>query len=42
MPLAFGIFLRALTTMAETYISGSASMAFVTVPNVEVAKKIAQ
>ncbi|KAK7505567.1 hypothetical protein BaRGS_00003312, partial [Batillaria attramentaria] len=40
MPVVLGIFRRALTTMAEAYTSGSASMAFVTVPNMEVAKKL--
>ncbi|XP_076441800.1 protein CutA homolog [Babylonia areolata] len=39
LPL-FGVFRRAVTTMADSYISGSASMAFVTVPNMEVAKKL--
>ncbi|XP_025104792.1 protein CutA homolog isoform X2 [Pomacea canaliculata] len=41
MPVLFSFFRRAFTTMAEPYITGSASMAFVTVPNMEVAKKIA-
>lgn len=42
MPLLFS-FLRRVATMAETqrYVSGTASMAFVTVPNMEVAKQLA-
>ncbi|KAK3732533.1 hypothetical protein RRG08_030733 [Elysia crispata] len=42
MPLLFS-FLRRMATMTEAqkYVSGTASMAFVTVPNMEVAKKLA-
>ncbi|GFN88369.1 cuta divalent cation tolerance homolog [Plakobranchus ocellatus] len=42
MPLLFS-FLRRVATMtdAQRYVSGTASMAFVTVPNMEVAKKLA-
>lgn len=41
MPLVLGAIRRALSTMAESYMSGSASMAFVTVPSMDVAKKLA-
>ncbi|RUS88316.1 hypothetical protein EGW08_003954, partial [Elysia chlorotica] len=42
MPLLFS-FLRRVATMSEAqrYVSGTASMAFVTVPSMEVAKKLA-
>ena len=33
---------RTVVTMAEEYIPGSHSVAFVTVPNIEVGKHIAQ
>ena len=42
MPVLFGFTRRLLFTMAnETYKAGTHSMAFVTVPNEEVAKKLA-
>ena len=42
MPSLLGITRRLLYTMAnETYKAGTHSMAFVTVPNEEVAKKLA-
>ena len=41
MPGLFGIARRLITTMATEYVAGTHSMAFVTVPNMDVAKKIA-
>ena len=42
MPVLFGFTRRLLYTMAnETYKAGTHSMAFITVPNEEVAKKLA-
>merc|ERR1712087_16583 len=41
MPVVLGIVRRALGTMAEKYVPGAASMAFVTVPNMEVGRTLA-
>ncbi|XP_066972639.1 protein CutA homolog isoform X4 [Macrobrachium rosenbergii] len=43
VPLAFSVTRRLLSSMAasSSYVSGTHSMAFVTAPNTEVAKKIA-
>ncbi|XP_046371397.1 protein CutA homolog [Haliotis cracherodii] len=41
MPGLVGVVCRAVSTMAESYVAGSASMAFVTVPDMDVAKKLA-
>ena len=43
MPVVLGLIRRGLSTMAENvYTSGASSMAFVTVPNLEVARRLAQ
>ena len=41
MPVLLGLVRRVFSTMAAEYKAGSHSMAFVTVPNMEVAKKLA-
>ena len=41
-PVIVKTFFRQVVTMSSDYISGTHSMAFVTVPNEEVAKKLAQ
>ena len=41
MPGLFGVARRLITTMATDYVAGTHSMAFVTVPNMDVAKKLA-
>ena len=41
MPAVFRIARRFMSTMANEYVSGTHSMAFITVPNKEVAEKIA-
>ncbi|XP_055957292.1 protein CutA homolog [Patella vulgata] len=40
MPLLLNLFRRGYSKMAENYVSGTHSMAFITVPDMEVAKQL--